>query len=80
MSEQHPAPPPKPEPRWTTGSVLAVIAILLLVIFFLENIRQVDVWLIVFKAEISLALALVISAALGFVAGILLPRFRRKRE
>jgi len=52
-----------------------VLGILLL--FILLNFDDVEVSLLIISPEMPLGLALLIAAGLGFVAGLLSPRFRR---
>jgi uncharacterized integral membrane protein len=54
------------------------IVLLLLVVFIAENFITVEVRFLFTKTETRLAYALLIAAALGFVAGYLLPRLRRR--
>lgn len=65
--------------RWLRLARQAIVAlvVVLLIVFVAENLGVVEVRLIVWHTEIRLAWALLLSAALGFVAGWLLPRLRR---
>lgn len=65
--------------RWfrATKQAIAVLVFILLIIFIAENLGVVKVRLIVWHTEIRLAWALLLSAALGFIAGWLLPHLRR---
>jgi uncharacterized integral membrane protein len=56
-----------------TAAGLAVV----LIVFIVLNGEKVEVDLIVAKAELRLAWALLIAAAGGFLIGCILPRLRR---
>ena len=75
MSEQRPEGEFWTSPRFIIG----VLLILALVVFVLANTEDVNVDFVVFDAEISLAFALLISAGLGFVAGMAFAWLRRRR-
>jgi uncharacterized integral membrane protein len=55
----------------------ALISLLLLVLFVLENARTVPVRFLVFEVDTWLAWALVVAAVLGFLVGLAWPWFRR---
>lgn len=65
---------------WTAR--LAILAIIAgaLVLFIAMNFVTVEVRFFVAKVETRLAWALLVAAALGFVAGLLLPRIWRGRR
>jgi uncharacterized integral membrane protein len=56
--------------------VAAACAILLLVIFVALNFEDVTVDLLIVEADMKLAFALILSALLGLVAGLLAPHRR----
>ncbi|MER3419174.1 MAG: hypothetical protein C4290_01020 [Chloroflexota bacterium] len=55
----------------------SLIALLLLVLFVLENARTVRVRFLMFETDTWLAWALVVAAVLGFLVGLAWPWFRR---
>lgn len=55
----------------------ALISLLLLVLFVLENARTVPVRFLVFEVDTWLAWALIVAAVLGFLVGLAWPWFRR---
>lgn len=57
-----------------------VIAAVLFVLFVTENSRTVRVTFLFWKVGTSLAWALIVSGALGFVAGLTLAWFRGRRR
>ena len=58
---------------------LIVVAVLF-VLFVVENSRTVKVTFLFWKAGTSLAWALIVAGALGFVAGLTLAWFRGRRR
>jgi uncharacterized integral membrane protein len=58
-------------------AVLVIVGILL-VAFIFQNTRRVNVHFVVFTARSSLIWVIVLSLALGFLAGWLLPPFIRR--
>lgn len=56
-----------------------VLGISLLLIFIVENSRQVKVSFVFFDAEMSLIWVIVLSAVTGWVVGFLLARLIRRR-
>lgn len=79
MSAPPPIPPSEPgflqRHALILGSALTLLVILIL--FIVLNDEEVKVDLIVAKAELRLAWALLIAAAVGFLIGYILPRLRR---
>jgi uncharacterized integral membrane protein len=71
------------KPDDDSGLPLGLILIGLLaaygVLFILFNSEQVDVSFVFFDAEISLVIALLITAAIGFLAGYTLRELRTRR-
>ena len=69
------------ERAWISAVRLAVeiIALLLIVLFIVENAQPVRVHFFVTGVETSLAWALLAAGVLGFVAGLLAPHLRRRR-
>lgn len=65
--------------RWLrrTRQMIVALVVVLLIVFIVENLDVVEVRLIAWHTEIRLAWALLLSAALGFIAGWLLPHLRR---
>jgi uncharacterized integral membrane protein len=59
---------------------LTLIVILVGLIFIAVNSQKVTVDFIIAEAEAPLVVALLISAALGFIIGLALPRFRRPHD
>ncbi len=57
--------------------IAAVVAVVLLVVFVLENRRTVRVDLLFWHTSTSLAWALIVAGILGLIAGLLFPRLRR---
>jgi uncharacterized integral membrane protein len=53
------------------------IALVLLVLFIVQNFDDVRVKFLFFDANTQLAFALLIAGLLGFIAGLALPRLRR---
>lgn len=68
---------PTRDRSWTTRVVVAAIVTLCLAIFIAENFVTVEVRLFVARTETRLAWALLVAAALGFVAGWSFSRIRR---
>jgi uncharacterized integral membrane protein len=56
---------------------ITVVAVVLAAIFVLQNTQKVDVKFFFSTTNIPLVFALLLAAALGFVIGLALPRFRR---
>lgn len=79
MSDQPPIPPSDPGFLQRHAPMLAIAGALtvLLILFIVLNDDEVRVDLIVAKAELRLAWALLIAAAGGFLIGFILPRLRR---
>ncbi|HET9201245.1 MAG TPA: LapA family protein [Dehalococcoidia bacterium] len=75
MSEQRPQGEFWTSPRFIIG-VLLVVA---LVVFILANTEDVNVDFVVFDTDMALAWALLISAALGFIAGLAFAWLRGRR-
>jgi uncharacterized integral membrane protein len=65
------------ERSWTRRLIVPGIIIAVLLLFIVLNNEDVEVSLLVISPEMSLAFALLIAAGLGFLAGLLFPRFRR---
>jgi uncharacterized integral membrane protein len=65
------------ERSWSSRLIGPGIILGILLVFILLNNEDVEVSLLVVSPEMSLAFALLIAAALGFIAGLLFPRFRR---
>lgn len=60
------------------GRVIATaVAVVLFIVFVLENRRTVRVDLFFWHANTSIAWALIVAGVLGLVAGLLFPRLRR---
>ncbi len=57
--------------------IAAVVAVVLFVVFVLENRRTVRVDLFFWHANTSIAWALIVAGVLGLIAGLLFPRLRR---
>lgn len=62
---------------WARRLIGPGIVLGILLLFVLLNNDKVEVNLLVFSPEMRLGFALLIAAGLGFVAGLLFPRFRR---
>ena len=62
--------------RWTPRVVAWAAVLALLVLFVAENFVVVEVRLVLWRAEVRLAWALLLAGALGFLLGWLLPRLR----
>jgi uncharacterized integral membrane protein len=58
---------------------ITIIAIVLAAIFILQNTQKVEVKFFFSTSNLPLIFALLLAAALGFVIGLALPRFRRPR-
>jgi uncharacterized integral membrane protein len=68
------------ERSWTRRLIVPGIVLGVLLIFIVLNNDEVEVSLLVISPEMSLAFALLIAGGLGFVAGLLFPRFRRSDQ
>ena len=75
MSEQRPGGEFWTSPRFIIGALL----IIALIVFVLANTEDVNVDFVVFDTSMSLAFALLISAGLGFVAGLAFAWLRGRR-
>jgi uncharacterized integral membrane protein len=75
VAEQRPQGEFWTSPRFIIGAVV----ILALIVFVLANTEEVTVDFVVFDAEMALAWALLISAGLGFLAGMAVAWLRRRR-
>jgi drug/metabolite transporter (DMT)-like permease len=64
----------RPTPQQVLGALLAVVAI----VFIAENGRKTKIRFIGPEVTTWLWLALLVAAALGFLAGVLVTRHRRK--
>jgi uncharacterized integral membrane protein len=62
---------------WTRRLIGPGIVLGILLLFIVLNSDDVEVSLLVISPEMPLGLALLIAAGLGFLAGLLFPRFRR---
>jgi uncharacterized integral membrane protein len=62
-------------PRWRLYVAIAVVV--LAAIFILQNSQKVKVEFFFSTTEIPLIFALLLAFGLGFVGGLVLPRFRR---
>ena len=60
--------------RWIAMGVVAVV----LVVFIAQNYDPVDVDILFVSRRIRLAWALLLAAALGFIAGLIAPRLRHR--
>lgn len=60
--------------------IALVIAGILLVIFILQNLDRSDIDFLFWDADVAIALAIVIAAALGFVIGWVFGRMRRRAK
>ena len=69
--------PMQEERTWTRRLIGPGIILGILLLFILLNNDKVEVSLLVWSPEMPLGLALLIAAGLGFLAGLLVPRFRR---
>ena len=63
---------------WTARLVTFALVLVLLVAFIAQNFETVEVRVLLFEAEMRLAYALLLAAALGFGVGLLFPRLRRR--
>ncbi len=59
---------------------ITIAAIVLAAIFILQNTQKVEVKFFFSTSNLPLIFALLLAAALGFVIGLALPRFRRPRH
>jgi uncharacterized integral membrane protein len=62
---------------WTGRLIAAAIILALLLLFVLLNSEEVEIDILVADTDIRLGFALLLSGALGFLAGFLMPRSRR---
>jgi uncharacterized integral membrane protein len=62
---------------WTGRLIAAAVVLALLLIFVLLNSEEVEIDVLVADTDIRLGWALLLSGALGFLAGYLMPRSRR---
>jgi uncharacterized integral membrane protein len=58
---------------------ITIAALVLAAIFILQNTQKVEVKFFFSTSNLPLIFALLLAAALGFVIGLALPRFRRPR-
>ena len=65
------------ERTWRGRLIWPGIVLAILLLFILLNNDKVEVSLLVWSPEMLLGLALLIAMGLGFLAGLLVPRFRR---
>jgi uncharacterized integral membrane protein len=84
MADEEPTPPAPKRPRdEDPGLPLGLILVGLLaaygLLFILFNSDQVDVSFVFFNAEISLVVALLITAGIGFAAGYAFRELRTRR-
>ena len=87
MADEERTPPPPPKKRGRdddSGLPLGLILVGLLaaygLLFILFNSDQVDVSFVFFNAEISLVVALLITAGIGFAAGYAFRELRTRRR
>ena len=59
---------------------ITIVAMVLAAIFILQNTQKVEVKFFFSTSNLPLIFALLLAAALGFVIGLALPRFRRPKE
>ena len=64
--------------RHSTQFWVAVVAIVVAAIFLLQNSQEVTVDFIFASTETPLIFALLLAGLLGFIIGLVLPRFRRR--
>jgi uncharacterized integral membrane protein len=74
-----PEPSPGPKRAVSTGQILGGVLLILVVIFILENSREVKVRLIIPEVKAPLYVAILIAAVLGALIAWLL-RYRRHRH
>jgi uncharacterized integral membrane protein len=67
---------PDREGRWRL--YLGLLALLLAIIFIVQNSQEVTVDFIFSETETPLIFALLFSTLLGVIIGLVLPRFRRR--
>jgi uncharacterized integral membrane protein len=69
-------------PRKERGArfYITVIVVVLAAIFVFQNTQKVDVKFFFSTTNIPLVFALLLSAVLGFIIGLALPRFRRRGD
>ena len=58
---------------------ITIVALVLAAIFILQNTQKVEVKFFFSTSNLPLIFALLLAAALGFVIGLALPRFRRPK-
>ena len=71
------APPPETSRFSRAQIVVWAIALAFLILFIAQNFITVEIRFVVARVETRLVWALLLSALLGFVLGLLLPRLRR---
>jgi uncharacterized integral membrane protein len=73
---------PRPEPRRenNTRLIVALVVTVLLVIFALQNTRDVRVDFLFFTWDSRMIFVIVVSAVAGAIAGALVQRARRRRR
>lgn len=76
MADQPPKPPPGR--RNQTRLIVALVVALLLVIFAIQNTRRVRVDFLFLHRDARVIYVIVVSAALGALAGWLVQRARRR--
>jgi uncharacterized integral membrane protein len=59
---------------------ITIVALVLVAIFILQNTQKVEVKFFFSTSNLPLIFALLLAAALGFVIGLALPRFRRPKD
>jgi uncharacterized integral membrane protein len=61
-----------------TRLYVGLLALLVAIIFIAQNAQKVEVDFIFTETQTPLVFALLLAALLGFVVGLVLPRFRRR--
>ena len=59
---------------------ITIVALVLAAIFILQNTQKVEVKFFFSTSNLPLIFALLLAAVLGFVIGLVLPRFRRPKD
>lgn len=64
--------------QWTPRIIIALVLAVLLLIFALSNLDEVELSLIFWEVQIRLVWALLLFAVIGLVIGLIAPRFRSR--
>jgi uncharacterized integral membrane protein len=76
MSSEPGSEPTRQDATWTGRLIVAAVVLGLVLLFVALNSEEVEIDLLVADTDIRLGWALLLTGALGFLAGLIFPRVR----